>query len=153
MCTIGINRQTKRLAFRWQLCRAGLVLQGLEWSSICGLEAGSVPTVPWQGNVQPSQPWQLGYSQGVMENWGAAVSCWSLGSSEEEEGETRWVRNTMFYIILVLQGHVICCVSKNKPGLVMRASCLCWPAVIKFILWQVCLEEGASTRFKNFCTL
>ena len=62
-------------------------LQGLEQSSICGPEAGSVPTVPWQENVRPSQPRQLGYSQGAMENWRTAVPRWSRGSSEEEEEE------------------------------------------------------------------
>lgn len=29
---------------------------------------------------------------------------------------------------------------KAKHRLVMRASCLCWPAVIKFIIWRLCLE-------------
>lgn len=90
-------------------------LQGLEWSSICGPEAGSVPTVPWQENVQPSQSRQLGYSQGAMENWRAAVPCWSWGSSEEE-GKGWWVRNKVFYIILVLQGHGICRVQWAKPN-------------------------------------
>lgn len=91
-------------------------LQGLEWSSICGPEAGSVPTVPWQENVQPSQPRQLGYSQGAMENWRAAAQRWSWGSLEEE-GKGWWVRNKVFHIILVLQGHGICCVRWAKPNL------------------------------------
>lgn len=67
---------------RWQLCKEGLVCRGW-WNSICGPEAGSVPTAPWQENIQPRQPRQLGYSQEAMENWKAAVWCWRRGRGIE----------------------------------------------------------------------
>lgn len=46
--------------------------------------------------------------------------------------------------------YLLCLMSKTKPRLGMRTSCLCWPAVIKFILLRVCLEEGASRRLITF---
>lgn len=117
-------------------------LQGLEWSSICGPEAGSVPTVPWQENDQPSQPRQLGYSQGAMENWRASVPCWSRGSLQEEGwGLMSQEQGVLYYFGTARTWHLPCSVSKTKPRLVTRASCLCWPVVIKFIIWQVSLEK------------
>lgn len=115
-------------------------LQGLEWSSICGPEAGSVPTVPWQENAQPSQPRQLGYSQGAMENWRVAVQWWSLGSLEEEV-KVLWVRNKVFYIIVVPQGHGICHVQWAKPNVGWWwGPHVCVGLQWLTIIWQVCLE-------------
>lgn len=126
-------------------------LQGLEWSSICGPEAGSVPTVPWQENVQPSQPRQLGNSQGAMENWRATVPCWSWGSFQEEshEGVMSQEQGVLYYFGTTRTWHLVCLMSKTKPQLVMRASRLCWLVVIKFIIWQVCLE-GAEALLTIF---
>lgn len=121
-------------------------LQGLEWSSICGPEAGSVPTVPWQENVQPSQPRQLGYSQGAMENWRAAVSRWSWGSSEGggEEGVMSQGQGVLYYFGTTRTWHLLRSMSKTKAGMVTTALCLCWPAEISFIIWQVRLEGLAA---------
>lgn len=47
----------------------------------------------------------------------------------------------LYYFGLTRTWHLLCLMSKNKPGPVMRVSCLCWPAVIKFILWQVYEED------------
>lgn len=99
--------QSEALRISMTVVRGRSSLQGLEWSSICGPEAGSVPTVPWQENVQPSQPRQLGYSQGAMENWRAAVPRSSRGSFEGRGDESRtrcfilfWYHKDMAFAIL-----------------------------------------------------
>lgn len=130
--TKGINgHNSEHLAFWWQLCGAGLLSRGQSG----GPEAGSVPTVPWQENVQPSRPRQLGYSQGAVENWRAEVSHWSWGGvwggGDAGRGRGDESGTLCFNSILVLQGHGICCVwraKKPKFGYAMRTLCLSWPS-------------------------
>lgn len=124
-------------------------LEGLEWSSIYGPEAGSVPTAPWQENVQPSQPRQLGYSQGVTENWRAAAQCWRWGAQRRRGRGRWWVRNKVFYIIFgtARTWHFLC--STRKPNTDWWRG----PHVCVGLRWlrQVCLE-GPSSIFNHYNT-
>lgn len=121
-----------------------LCLQGLERSSVCGPEAGSVPTVPWQENLQPSQPWQLGNLQGAMENWRAAGPRLSWGGGG-------WTRNMVFYIILVERGDGLFCVWWAKLNLDLWLQ----PCLLIVLRWlwlssgrQVMLTGLAKETFK-----
>lgn len=66
---------TKALSIYMTVAQGRPCLQGLEWSSVCGPEAGTVPTVLWQEDAQPSHLRQLGYPQGAKEYWRASVPC------------------------------------------------------------------------------
>lgn len=103
--------------------------------------------MPWQENAQPSQPRQLGYSQGgdgKMEGCSAVLELgelWKRRGPGDESG-TRcfilfWYRKDMAFAVFD---------EKTKHRLVTRASCLRWPAVMKFIIWWARLE-GASSVF------
>lgn len=74
-----------------------------------------------------------------------------LGKLGGGEGVMSQEQGVLYYFGTARTWHLPCSMSKTKRRLVARASCLCWPAVIKFIIWQVC-QEGASSNFNHFYT-
>lgn len=90
-------------------------LQGLEWCGICGPEAGSGPTVPWQENAQPSQPRQLGYSQEAVEMEGCSTML-ELGRTCRRRGRSDESGRRYFILFLYHKDTTFAIFRRENPG-------------------------------------
>lgn len=66
------------------------------------------------------------------------------------EGVMSQEQGVLYYCGTTRTWHLPCSMSKTKRRLVMRASCLCWPAVINYHLAGV--SGGANSNFNHFNT-
>lgn len=95
----------------------------------------------------------LDIHRGAVENWVAAVGVG--GAMRRVWRVMRQERGTdmAYYFGKASTWHLLCLMSKIKPGTSMRALCVCWPVVISFILWQLYLVEETSRMANHFSLL
>lgn len=59
-----------------------------------------------------------------------------LGELEGGERVMSLEQGVLYYLGTVRMWYLLCFMNKSKCRLGDEATCLCWPAVIKFISWQ-----------------